>query len=239
MRSFKQLRSGIQLRNVLLTSIAALGVLQLLSIGCDSSASGSGGGFGKAFTYGDGGAYQGTSSVVAAATNASAVTSTSIAVTVGPGATTGAGCNDGGPGEPNDTMGQAYNLGEISDNDGDGSQVQGTMASATDVDWYKYHGVDLFGNVVDPTRQVMSAGVRICKYIECDNGESDDFTCPSNTTADMQSGLPGCCWSDSTPVTLDLTCGSTDLDSDNATVFIRVDNPQKLVCQPYVVQYHY
>jgi len=210
------------------------------SIGaCSSAANGGTGGFGRNFTYGDGGGYQGTSSIVAATAESSVATSVGVTVTAGSNASSGVGCNDPGPGEPNDTMAQAYNLGEISDNDGDGSQVEGTMASPVDVDWYKYHGVDLLGNVVDPTRQVMSAGVRICKYIQCDNGESSVFSCPSGTTTDTQQGIAGCCWTNSAPETLDLTCGSTSLDSDNATVFIRVDNPQKLVCQPYVVQYHY
>src|SRR5205085_521194 len=152
-------------------------------------------------TYGDGGAYQGTSSIVAATAEVSVASTTQATVTVATGATSGSGCNDPGPGEPNDTMSQAYNLGEISDSDGDGGKVSGTMASPTDVDWYKFHGVDLFGNVVDPTRQVMSPGVRICKYIQCDGGEPASFSCPGNTTADTQSGLSGCCWTDASPVT--------------------------------------
>ncbi len=213
-------------------------LIVLASAGC-SSGEGAGG-FGGHFTYGDGGGYQGTTTAVTIAAESSAsVSVTSVTATSVTSTSSGPVCNDSGPGEPNDTIGQAYNLGEISDSDGDGSQVAGTMASSTDVDWYRYHGIDLTGNVVDPTRQILSAGVRICKYIQCDNGEANDFSCPSGTTPDTASGHPGCCWMSTSPVTLDLTCGSTSLDSDNATVFIRVDNPGALFCQAYTMQYHY
>ncbi len=216
---------------------ALLALLSLGALACSQGAAGVGG-FGDHFTYGDGGAYQGTVSVVSVAVEASSAASTS-AVTSVTSSASGFSCPDTGPGEPNDTIAQAYALGEISDNDADGGQVKGVISSPTDVDWYAYHGVDLFGNVVDPTRQLLGAGLRTCKYIQCDNGEQNVFTCPSGTTADMVSGHPGCCWTDGSVVTIDLTCGSTALDSDNATIFIRVDNPSQLVCQAYTLQYHY
>ena len=228
-------------REIWLLTLATLPAW-LLAAACGSAADDTGG-FGGNFTYGDGGGYQGTTIAVAVSGNASSAVSTvsvtSVTSTVATSTSSGPVCNDSGPGEPNDTIGQAYNLGQISDSDGDGGQVQGTMSSAADIDWYKYHGVDLTGNIVDPTRQILSAGVRICKYIQCDNGEANDFTCPASTMADTASGHPGCCWMSSAPVTLDLTCGSTALDSDNATVFIRIDNPGALFCQAYTMQYHY
>lgn len=209
--------------------------------GCSSGASSGVGGFGSAFGYGDGGGYQGTTTAVTVTAEASSSVSSSASTTtsVTASSSTGITCPDSGPGEPNDTIAQAYNLGTISDNDSDGAQVKGTITSPSDVDWYKYHGVDLFGNVVDPTRQLLSPGLRTCKYIECDNAEANVFSCPSGSMPDTQSGHPGCCWTGASPITLDLTCGSSSLDSDNATVYVRVDDPTALVCQAYTLSYHY
>lgn len=113
------------------------------------------------------------------------------------------------------------------------------LATDDDVDWYRYDGSDDFGSVVDPARQIVAAGVRLCKYIDCAGGEAEDFTCPSGTTSDTQNGHPGCCWTGGTYYLIDLVCGSSSLDSDNAAIYIRVDHPGGPGCEPYTVNYHY
>jgi hypothetical protein len=225
------------MRLLWLTAIVlSAGAAALAGAAC-SDAAGTGG-F-AAFGYGDGGAYQGTTAVVTIAVSSSSESSSAVSTSSVVSSSSGMTCPDDGPGEPNDTIDQATVLGTISDNDADGVSIQAALATVNDVDWYRYHGVDLFGNVVDPTRQLLSTGLRICKYIECDGGESNSFSCPSGTMADTQAGHPGCCWSATSPVTIDLTCGSSSLDSDNATVFIRVDDPTKVPCQAYTLSYHY
>lgn len=148
-------------------------------------------------------------------------------------------CTDPGPGEPNNTMATAFNLGTIGDSDGDGKSVSGILdETGNDVDWYKFHGDDNAGSTVDPTRQLLGPGVRICKYIECTDGSDPGVGCPSGTTADTQGGKNGCCWTGGASVTLDFGCSFGGFGDDSLNAWIRIDAPNGSGCESYKVDYH-
>ena len=193
-----------------------------------------------------------TAATKAASTTAVSSSATSNATTTSSGSTTatssstgGPMCGDVGP-EPNDTFESAHDLGTIGDGDGDGGSVSANLGQGgDDVDWYKYRGEDNVGSVVDPTRMLIGAGIRICKYIRCGdandpNDEDEDFECPGGTTTDVDAaGDPGCCWTSGLDVQIDLVCGSSSLNSDDATIFIRIDRPNGMGCESYQLDYHY
>lgn len=148
-------------------------------------------------------------------------------------------CTDPGPGEPNNTMAQAFNMGTIDDADSSGKSVSGILdQTGTDVDWYKYHLDDASGSVVDPTRQLFGPGLRICKYIACSSGNDPGVGCPSGTTADTQGGKQGCCWTGGQSVTLDFGCSTLGFGDDSLDVWIRVDHQGGPGCEAYDVDYH-
>lgn len=170
-------------------------------------------------------------------TSSSSSTSTSTSTTT----STSSGpppCDDTGPSEPaNDARAGAHFLGTINDNDSQGSDFAGVVASMGDPDWYRYEANDAFGFVVDPSRSSVAPGLRICKYIQCKSGNTT-FTCPSNTSPDTVDGIAGCCWTGNASVEIvDLDCSGTT--SENTNVYLRVDAPSAVDCLPYSVAFHY
>ncbi|NUO53729.1 MAG: hypothetical protein HOV80_33190 [Polyangiaceae bacterium] len=171
-------------------------------------------------------------------TATTSVTGTSTTTNTATSSSTGSGCQDGGPGEPNDTESSAHDLGTIGDCDDEGGSVSGVLDGTTDPDWYKYQGTDGTGCSVDPSREITSSHpIRVCKFIQCDNNEANDFSCPGGTM-DVTSpdGRPGCC--STSEFNFGLTCGSSSLNSDNATVYVRIDTTAN-ECVTYTLTYHY
>ena len=193
------------------------------------------------------GAGGGATSSSAASTSTGATTSASTGATT---TTTGAGgaggnppaCPDLGVGEPNETENDAFPLkgSAISDCDGDGGTVTGTIAGMSDVDWFTYEGDDGIGCVVDPTRSFTQSGsgLRLCKFMECKSGDTE-FGCPSGTTGSTSpGGRAGCCGSSGFDVT-DLNCTGTS--DEHVDVYIRIDKPgaNATTCDDYSLGYHY
>ena len=177
-----------------------------------------------------------TSAVTATSATQASTTTNVTTVT----SSTGTPCNDTGPGVGNDTEGTAYNLGDIDDCDGSGSSVSGVVPDGLDEDWYRYHGKDTTGCIVDPTVNITSAyPLRICMFAQCDNNNTmPNFGCPSGTDMTVSPvGRPGCCSTQG--FTIDVTCTGSSLGSDSSTIFIRVDNPQASPCASYDVSYHF
>lgn len=140
--------------------------------------------------------------------------------------------------EPNDEEATPTDLGEINDNDGNGGIVSASLHHAGDVDWYRYAGNDDITGNVDPARElVASGGVRLCKFLECDNGLAEtEFECPAGTQYALSTmARSGCCASDGFALP-DLNCNG--VTEDNAAVYIRVDQPEP-ACVTYSVSYHY
>ncbi|MEM7160140.1 MAG: hypothetical protein AAF799_45300 [Myxococcota bacterium] len=140
--------------------------------------------------------------------------------------------------EPNDDEGNAVYLGEIDDSDDSGGVFSGSLHHDGDVDWFRYQGDDDFTGNVDPARQLVSSGaVRLCKFLECDNGISEtEFECPPGTSYALSPmARPGCCATGDVELP-DLNCAG--VSEDNAMVYIRVDQPED-TCVTYSVAYHY
>ena len=157
----------------------------------------------------------------------------------GAGGTGGSGgddCDDYGDGEPNEAESSAYDVGDLDDCDTDGLLVAAVVAGASDADWYRYDGSDTFGCSVDPHRALATDGIglRLCKFIDCNDGDAG-FDCPGGTTFESSpDGHPGCCGTEA--FALDPNC---DGWSDDATVFVRVDSQGADVCAPYTLFVHY
>lgn len=191
---------------------------------------------------GVGGTGSSTQTAAAVTNQASSVASSKSATTVtaqaGSTSSTGKACPDPAN-EPNEDEEQAIDLGTISACDDTGSSVMGTLVGKQDVDWFRYYATDTTLCMVDPAR-VLTAGfpIRVCKFIQCDAGESADFECPAGSTPEMSPDLrPGCC--SMSGLNIDLTCGSSSFDNDNANIYIRIDNPEDYECVPYQFSYHY
>jgi hypothetical protein len=148
-----------------------------------------------------------------------------------------AACEDIGPGEPtNEAQVTAHSFGTISDLDSSGKDVCAVLASPTDVDWYTYKGVDNAFSVVDPFRKVNAdQKTRLCVYLQCTAGTTS-FTCPANATPDTAPlGQQGCCSEGSIGLSFDCN-GVSD---DDASVWLKVENPDSLACVPYQLSFHY
>lgn len=145
---------------------------------------------------------------------------------------------DGDLFEPNDDEDSAYFLGMIDDSDSNGGIVSASLHHPGDVDWFSYQGDDDFLSNVDPARELVSSGdVRLCKFLECDNGLAQtEFECPGNSQyAFSPGGRPGCCAMGGIELP-DLNCA--DVTEDNAMVYLRIDEPDD-ACVTYSVSYHY
>ncbi|MBI4957633.1 MAG: hypothetical protein HY908_36845 [Myxococcales bacterium] len=184
-------------------------------------------------------------------TTTSTTTSTSTSTTTSTSTSTGTGgvpnnCYDTGF-EPNEGENTAFDLGDLTDCDGTGSSLVGTIDGGNDLDWYFYVGDDTTGCSVDPSRNFGGgAGLRVCAFFECtDTGAALALSCPSDTTAATSPlGRDGCCgaasWSfDPWGFSSDVGCTGT-LD-DRLQVYIRVDEPgaDASTCNDYTLDYHF
>jgi hypothetical protein len=171
-------------------------------------------------------------STTATSTSATSTTSTSTTSS-----STGGSCVDPGT-EPNETEAKATFLDNITDCDGSGGQVDGVLSGPNDVDWYRHKASDTLGCSVDPTRSISAVGsIRLCKFFEC-LSDAPSFSCPQGTVAATSpDGRPGCCGLEGFSV--DFCCGSCAFGSDDAQVYIRIDNPDQVACLPYQLAYHY
>jgi len=155
----------------------------------------------------------------------------------------GPGCySDGGGGvqlpgptsgdAPDDSADARY-LGEIEDDDDCGAILQGVLNGSSDVDWYYYHGDEHVFALVSPYRdRGTDQDIVMCAYLECDNGDTADITCPTaNSTEDtLEAGggaIPGCCTDgQATDFELNMTtveaCSIGGLGDDSANIYIKI-----------------
>ena len=95
---------------------------------------------------------------------------------------------------------------------------------------------DALGNYVDPFRSLVTQngeGARLCVYIQCSN-QPTNLDCKGATPSTAPLGQPGCC--DGGTIAPSLDCSGLN---DSAKIWIRLDNPQKLACVPYQLDYHF
>ena len=148
-----------------------------------------------------------------------------------------AACEEIGPGEPtNDMQLTAHSFGSISDADSAGKAPCAVLKGGADVDWYTYAGVDNAFSVVDPYRKVSSdLKTRLCVYLQCTAGTAT-FTCPAGSMDDTAPlGQKGCC--SEGPMQLSFDCAG--VNDDDASVWLKVENPDALACVPYQLSFHY
>lgn len=141
--------------------------------------------------------------------------------------------------EPDDDEASAHAMGEITDDDNEVLMDDGVITGLADVDWYTYHGVDTLFHVSEPTVKVTSsAALRICQFIECDNGGPvmTEVTCPMGTQSALSGSLrPGCCGGATFTIS-DFNCPGAD---ENLKVFVRIDKPANDECVDYSLTVHY
>ncbi|RMG95644.1 MAG: hypothetical protein D6705_13100 [Deltaproteobacteria bacterium] len=142
--------------------------------------------------------------------------------------------------EPNDTEAQATPLGIIDDCDGNGSAFSAQLEGDGDVDWYTYSASDVFGCVVDPTRDVITpAPVRFCKFVDCASGQASIDGCPSGASAATSpGGYPGCCKYGTNLSNFDVAIDCPGSD-DSAQILMRIDSGPAGECTSYTVNYHF
>jgi hypothetical protein len=192
---------------------------------------------------GEGGAGGAPSS--STSTSASSITSassssvsSSAASTSSSSSTGGLDCGEGPSSEPNDTEATARDLGTIGDCDSEGEQISGVLTGFADVDWYKYLGSDksAFCSVSPARSLVASHPVRLCKFVQCLDGQAPSFSCPSGTSsATSPDGRAGCCGS--AGFDFGASCGSF-LGSDDLRVYLRVTTEEQ-ACVEYTIDYHF
>ncbi len=141
------------------------------------------------------------------------------------------------PGEAED---QPTPLDDISDDDDEFHQVPGVLSGAMDTDWYRYHGSDIVLHTAEPTVELltMSAGMRVCQFIECDAGgvALTKLTCPDGTKFAISGNLrPGCCHSAGFTIS-DFDCDGQD---ESVQVFLRLDMPAEDTCVDYEFKTHF
>lgn len=135
--------------------------------------------------------------------------------------------NDGN--EPDGTVGQASNLGGMSNEcDDNGKTGSGKLAGSGDIDWYYMLGPDTWSTCVVSPHVTTSGGasLEVCMYIKCRNGTTthgNDVNCAngsSNATHGSLNGYAGCCLTGVNPTFgVGLDCDGTDETSD---VYVRV-----------------
>lgn len=164
----------------------------------------------------------------------------------GAGGSSGSGGSGGGSvcnqqdNEPNNTEATCQHLGEITDQDANGSGVTGTLKNASDKDWFSLHVLDTAGFIFNPTWKVESANpIDVCVYVVCDKGTTT-ITCNSPATASTSpGGKSGCCakLSDGGVLTQKLNCTGTN--NETSMSYVSVSSSDTPLCAKYRLIYHY
>ena len=131
-------------------------------------------------------------------------------------------------------------LDDITDDDDEFHQIKGVLSGALDVDWYRYHGADTVLHVSEPTIELvsMSAGLRVCQFLECDSGgvALTKLTCPDGTKFAISGDLrPGCCHTTGFTIS-DFDCDGND---ESLQAYIRIDKPDLDECVDYEFKLHF
>jgi hypothetical protein len=140
-------------------------------------------------------------------------------------------CTDPGF-EPNESEAGATDLGAYDDCDGNGTSVNATLDGSSDLDFFSFDGSDVSGCLVDPT-VTTGDSVRLCVFATCPGAS---ISCAQGSAATSPAGYAGCCVQSGGTVELGVNCSGF---SDDATVYIRVDQPGVDACTTYGLDFHY
>lgn len=136
--------------------------------------------------------------------------------------------------EPNNTEGEAPDLGEFNDSNPTFETVDGRIpAGSGDEDWFTYRCDDTSIGQVDMAYEIdTNIPVRVCTFYVCDDPDNPTVTCPENSeAATSPDGLEGCCSDQTELVVTDLDCNPGN--DDTGRVFVRVDMPLQDMCVSY------
>jgi len=136
--------------------------------------------------------------------------------------------------EPNNTEGEAPDLGEFNDSDPTFETVDGRLpAGSGDEDWFTYRCDDTSFGQIDMAYEIdTNVPVRVCQFFLCDDPDNPVVTCPENSeTATSPDGLAGCCSEQTELVVTEIDCNSGN--DDTGRVFVRVDMPLQDMCVSY------
>ncbi|MCB9569507.1 MAG: hypothetical protein H6710_20215 [Myxococcales bacterium] len=149
-------------------------------------------------------------------------------------------CNPPDEMEPNNSEDDAFQLDNITDEDGAGQSFDSILAGDQDVDWFWYRGTDVAFAYVDPTAMAdAEMNLRLCVFVSCRVGATPPVDCNNSIDALSPEGLVGCCQTGKEPyVMIDLTCDEGGGD-DSADVYMRVDRGQPDRCVHYTLDYHF
>jgi hypothetical protein len=146
------------------------------------------------------------------------------------------GCEDPGP-EPNEDKASAVKQADQICNTTPGV-LDGVLDGGGDVDWFRYHTVDEtgcgFGTPTSNLVVLADQGVRMCAFVDCDQGNADLKCATTATGMDLPDGLPGCCTT-SGALNFDLNCMNSM--SESANVYVRLDEASADACVAYNVTY--
>lgn len=142
----------------------------------------------------------------------------------------------GEAGEPNDSEVLATPLAQIDDCDKNGASISGVSSGTGDVDWVRFRGKDVSLCAVDPTVKIDAAGLRLCAFVMCTDGATTVQGCNGGAMALSPAKTKGCCTTGTGSLTVPMNCSGT---SDDADVFVRIDQPDANQCVAYKVDYHY
>jgi len=146
---------------------------------------------------------------------------------------------EGSEPEPNDTRVVARVLKEIDDCDGSGGSFKGVVGGGGDIDYWTYSGKDTTLCRVDVTASTKS-GVRLCAVAFCKGGATAFKSCKKGLKTTV-AGVDGCCSGPGellAEVELEHSCTLLG-PSDDADVWMRVDDPGGTTCKSYTVDYHF
>jgi hypothetical protein len=141
--------------------------------------------------------------------------------------------------EPNDAYEDAVDLGDLGDT-ARAEELTSQLAGTEDVDWWTYHCSDTLGGEVDPGLQIDNANaLRVCMYMDCDEGGNPLFSCPMGTVADEApfGFVPGCCVEDGTSFDL-AQYNCPDSADDSVSVWVKIDMAGVDECIDYTIGYN-
>jgi hypothetical protein len=137
--------------------------------------------------------------------------------------------------EPNESENSAAKLGTMDDCAAP-KKKQGVLAFGADQDWFVFSGTDnLLSCSPNPKVSVAEAGVRACVFAQCSSGTTQ-VVCATGTAETSPANRQGCC---ATGGSAEITLACSGLGAQNASVFVRVDQPGHDACVPYELAYSY
>jgi hypothetical protein len=97
--------------------------------------------------------------------------------------------------------------------------LSGVVAGATDVDYYRWRGVDdpMCASTYAPTLTLATPApaLRVCLFVECVDGRGESVDCLQGTSETSPTGRTGCCQQGGATLSLELGCdggGDTPVD---------------------------